>query len=96
MRTSTSLDTLSTEYMQQAFSDFYRSFTYVSCLWHTLQNVQHQYHNLCHLVRCLDIQFLLAKVSELNRSIGRIVLGTKEFQGPLLLTWFNFNPSMDK
>ena len=25
-----------------------------------------------------------------------IILGEDNDQGPLLLTWFNFNPSMDK
>ena len=28
--------------------------------------------------------------------IWRAVKYQREYQGPLLLTWFNFNPSMDK
>ena len=32
----------------------------------------------------------------MNAKATKLVIGLDNDQGPLLLTWFNFNPSMDK
>ena len=41
------------------------------------------------MIQIMEIQILL------NITMG-IQEQMKDLQGPLLLTWFNFNPSMDK